>query len=205
MSGFDDFFKRIKDKFDIDFDIFDFDFIFLPESQKQMKKKFKKAFSMNPMKSFKVSYHYETGMDKPEIKIDGDLNPDEIKNFMNNLFDRFNVKEFNIISDENQKVIDANELSLTPQESNNEPPLIEPAGEIITKGDYLEIILDVPGIKVEDIVLNLLKNGKELEFTAENDDHRYYRLIKLPFKSCLDNVKLNVNNGIATIEIFPKE
>jgi len=64
-----DFLERIKKLLKIDKGVFDVDFLFLPESNfdPNLNRQNKK------IEGFKVTYHFESGMEKPEIKIEGDF------------------------------------------------------------------------------------------------------------------------------------
>ena len=67
-DDYNDFIERIKEYLKNAKGIVDFDIFFMDEPNTDGK--------LRPdSKGFKVSYHFEPGMDKPEVKIEGDFNP----------------------------------------------------------------------------------------------------------------------------------
>ena len=194
-----DFIEKFKKFFKIDSDIFDIDFLFMPEAMRDPT--FDPAKS--DMKGFKVSYHFEKGMNEPEIRIEGDIDEDKIKDYLKNINMR-NIPNFKRIKKASKnKEIDFGSLSLEPCNDDQECP-IEPHTEINEYADHVEILLEVPGIEKGHVILTLSQDGKEAKIFAENSMRSFEKKIKLPFKSSLDNHNLEVNNGIATI-IFRKK
>jgi len=193
-----DFVEKFKKYFKIDSDIFDIDFLFMPESVRNP------DFdpSKSDMKGFKVSYHFEKGMDEPEIRIEGDIDEDRIMDYLK----RMNVKNFSnfkrVDKSLNTKELDFGILSLEPCD-NEEDCVIEPYTEINEFEDYVQILLEVPGVEKGHIILSLNQDGKKVKIFAENSIRSFEKEVKLPFKSSMDDHKLEVNNGIATI-IFKK-
>ena len=60
-DDFDEFIERIKRHFKLDSDMFEIDFLFLPESEVKRGR----APNNEKTKGFKISYHFESGMEKP--------------------------------------------------------------------------------------------------------------------------------------------
>ena len=170
-----DFIEKFKKFFKIDSDIFDIDFLFMPESMRDP--------NVDPtnseMKGFKVSYHFEKGMDEPEIKIEGDIDEDKIKEYLKGM-DMRNIPNFKRV----RKVPHSKEID--------------------EYEDRVEILLEVPGIEKGHVILSLSQDGKKAKIYAENSKRSFEKEVKLPFKSSLDDHNLEVNNGIATI-IFKKK
>lgn len=50
-------------------------------------------------------------------------------------------------------------------------------------------------------LLNLKRKGKKLIFTAKNEKRKFIKAIPLPFKSSERECEVEVNNGIAIINI----
>ena len=65
-DDYNEFLERFKKFLNIDSDKFDVDFLFLPEPNFDPNNNLKDE----NVKGFKVTYHFESGMDKPEIRID---------------------------------------------------------------------------------------------------------------------------------------
>jgi len=196
---YDEFIDKIKDNFNIDSDVFDAEFYIFPSSG------LGKKFGLDPEdKGFKITYHYEKGMDKPEIKIHGNFNKDKLEDYLKRM--KFigkgqpNFKKLfqsNIRKDKSQKIVDANELSLQePQGKEEKKEITEPSVELIESGDIIELIIEAPGIKESDIFISLDDQNKILKFSAENDKRRYNTSFQLPCRSSVLNDTLEINNGI---------
>jgi HSP20 family molecular chaperone IbpA len=99
------------------------------------------------------------------------------------------------------KKFDANEISLDPPKVNEKHGYVEPYTEINRDNDSLEIILEVPGTTIDDIVISFINQGTLLEFSAENQNRRYIKKIELPFKSSLESTDFEINNGLAILKI----
>ena len=73
-DDYNEFLERIKKYLNLDQGSFDVDFLFLPEPN------FDPRTNRNndKFKGFKVTYHYESGMDKPEIKVEGNFDKKKV-------------------------------------------------------------------------------------------------------------------------------
>jgi len=107
-DDFDEFIDEIRKYFKIDTDLFDVDFLFIPESEKNLDLKPKD----NRIKGFKISYHFETGMEKPEIRFEGNFDDKRIREYLKNVdFLKYpDLKK--IFETKSIEEIDASELSL---------------------------------------------------------------------------------------------
>ena len=195
-----DFFEMIRKIFKERFDIQDKDIFIFPE----------KDFKINPndprfkdIKKYKISYHFEPGMDKPEIKFDGDFDDEMINNYLKN----FDLRKLPNLGKPIEKRhtpdrgVDAGSLTLEPCSPESEECLLEPYTEINDFDEFTEILIEVPGIEEDDIELSFSNGGKILTFTAERAKRSYHKEIRLPFSSSQDNIHLDVNNGIATLKV----
>ncbi|MHA1292537.1 MAG: Hsp20/alpha crystallin family protein [Promethearchaeota archaeon] len=199
MVDFDDIFNELKDLFDFNSNIVDFDIYFFPDSEENLKLRPKKKMKGDSSRGIKVSYHYETGMDNPEVNIEGDFKEKEIGTFLNQFYNRFsNIK--NIFEDKNSSIIDGNRLSLK-RLRNGKTNIVEPYTEINVLENYAEILMEVPGIQYKDIDISFSKNGKKLIFSALNESKSYIKNINLPFKSSKEKIKIMLNNGIVILRI----
>jgi HSP20 family molecular chaperone IbpA len=191
----DDFLDKIKKYFKVNSDMFDIDFFFLPERNIDPNK----MPDLKNAKGFKVSYRYRTGMDEPEVKIEGNIDDEEIQNYLKNI-DLNNIMKFQKLPHpESKNEIDAGELKLEDIRDSEDLYVLDPYTEINDHDDYTEIVIEVPGIKRENLGINFKENGKELLFSAKGKNREYFKKIPLPFKSNRDNCELNVNNGIVAI------
>jgi HSP20 family molecular chaperone IbpA len=181
--------------------MFDVDFLFLPENRNDS--------SRTPyderVKGFKVSYHFEPGMDKPEIKIEGNLDDKKIRNMLKNV-DLKKIPHLNdIYKSSSGKAIDASKLTLEYPSQNNasrEKLTLEPYTEICDNEGSTEVLIEIPGINKEDVEITFRNGGKSLVFRAQNEVRTYEKTVPLSFKSSERNYDLEVNNGIAIIKIY---
>lgn len=198
IDDYDDIFDEIRKKFNFDSSLFDVEFFIFPESG------FKKDLDDIDQKGYKVSYHFEKGMDKPDIKVEGDIDENKLREYMKN----FNIendprleKFFKKSNGTSKRIYDANELSLEPCDCNDPSYVLEPYTEINDFDDSTEIIIEIPGIDQEDILVNFHDEGRKLIFSAQNEKRNYVKQIQLPFKSSMDHYTIEVNNGIAILKV----
>ncbi len=199
-DNIDDMIDELRKYFNSDSDIFDIDFIFIPVSNLNIEKN---AIS-EKAKGVKISYHFETGMRKPEIKIEGNRDNKKIWEYLMQM-DLSEVPGLKEVYDHRYKTeIDVSKLSLEDYDLKEEElkaSFLEPYTE--NSGDDLsiEIIIEIPGMDKKDVDIILKDEGRIFIITAENGNHRYMKTIPLPFKTSLENYKLEINNGIATIKV----
>ncbi len=197
IDDYDDFFDELRKLIKFDSSLFDVEFFLFPESD------FNKNLNDLDQKGYKVSYHFETGMDKPDVKIEGDIDENKLREY----FKKFNMDELpqmnKIMKSNNtsKMVYDANELSLEPCDRNDPSCEIEPYTEISDFEDSSEIIIEIPGINQDEILVNFHDEGRKLTFSAQNEKRNYVKQIQLPFKSSMDHYTIEVNNGIAILKV----
>jgi HSP20 family molecular chaperone IbpA len=198
------------DDLDMDADVFDAEFIIFPN------KELNKKFGLDPNEQgFKVNFHYEEGMDKPEIRISkrDDVDKDKLKDLLKKMkfvrrshpnFEKILKSRMEQKKQEAKKIIDANEVSLEPQNEPKSKQNIttkEPDLDIQELEDKVRVILEVPGIRENDLFLSLNEEKNILTFNAENDKRSYYKQIHLPTKCKIVNESIAVNNGILSITL----
>ncbi|MFX1376393.1 MAG: hypothetical protein ACFFA0_11305 [Promethearchaeota archaeon] len=202
-DDFDDFFDRLKKYFKLDTDMFDVDFLFIPESNIN----FDKSPNDEKVKSFKISYHFESGMDKPEIKFEGNMDDKNIREYLKNV-DVSKIPKLNkIYKSQSKKEIDANSLSLETfpkQFEEGGKNFVEPYTEICDNEGFSEILIEIPGMGEDNVNFAFEDKGKKIIFMAENEKHKYRKVIPLLFSSSEKECKLEVNNGIAILKILKK-
>lgn len=199
-ADYKEIFKDLKKYFKINSNLFDIDFFVFPDN-------FNNKNDNDSLKGFKVSYHFDSGKDKPEVKIEGNFDEEKIKDYIKNINLRVppNFKRLPQPKSRSNKEIDAAKLYLAPCTADEELCAVDPFTEINDLDDFIEVLLEVPGIEKGDVKLNLSENGKEITFYAENGKRKYLKQIRLPFQSLVDNVNLEVNNGIAVLKAKKKE
>jgi HSP20 family molecular chaperone IbpA len=199
-NSFDDFIDKIKKHFKLDSDKFEIDFLFLPESEIKRGR----TPDNEKIRGFKISYHFESGMEKPEIKIEGNIDSKKVWDYLKDTdLSKFpNVRE--IYNSKSTKEIDANTLSLEfyeERKEDNELEVIEPYAEVCINEDFTEILVEIPGINQEDVEISFRDEGRKLVFRAVNKSRKYITTVDLPFQSSLENSELEVSNGIAIIKL----
>ena len=202
-NDFKDFLKKFKDYFNIDTDMFDAEFFLFSDKDSDKKPE----INSNNDNSFRISYHFENGMDKPDIKINGNIDDIDINEYLNNIdFSKiFNLNKKNNKQDLSLEIIDTEKLSVFPEEQKEELNFEEPHIEIYNSNDTIEILVDAPGIEKDDILITNHSDKKTIIFDAETKDKRYYKKIKLPSKiSSILNDTVEVNNGIITFKCKKK-
>lgn len=195
----DDLFDEIRKHFNFDSDIFDLDFFFFPESNLNNE--------LNPeskKKAFKASYHYESGMDKPDIKIEGDFDEKKLFDYLKKHNIEPDSRFNNLFRPQSNNALDAGELSLEPINNKKDSSVIEPYTEINDLDDDTEVILEVPGIEKDDIILGINNKDKKITVSAEGPKRKYFKHIDLPSNCLMDDYTLEVQNGIAILK-FKKE
>lgn len=196
---YEDILEKFKEYFKIDPNLSDVDFLFIPEPIKN-----NILDKDSNMKGFKVSYHFESGMDKPEIKFEGNIDEKKIHEYLKKIKMQQNPR-FKLIRKDKikPKEMDASVLSLAPCEDEENCPH-EPYSEIHDLENGVEIILEVPGVEKGHIILSLSNDGQKLKINAKNSIRNFEKEIKLPFKSSLEGHIMEINNGIASIIIKKK-
>ncbi|MBY9007437.1 MAG: hypothetical protein KGD63_11835 [Candidatus Lokiarchaeota archaeon] len=201
-DDFDDFLKNFKDYLNIDTEIFDVEFFLFSDRELNRKSK----FNSKNNNGFKISYHFENGMDEPDIQIHGNIDDINLKYLKNIEFSK--IKDFyNVDNNQNisYDIVDGDELSLNPDTKNSELVFQEPYIEIHDLDNFIEIILDVPGIQEDDILISNYHDKKTILFSAESRERRYHKKIRLPSKiSSVLNDSMEVNNGIVTFKCKKK-
>ncbi len=189
---------EIKKFFKINSDLFDIDFFVFPETVEDLDKVKKNV------KGFKVSYHFENGMDKPDVKVEGDIDSKKLKEYLSKLNIKSHPELKRLTSAAPNKKLDAKELSLEPEIDEEELPIIEPYSETNECEDYIEVMLEVPGVTLGDVLVAFDDNEKRLNFTAASAKKKFTKSIALPFKASIDDTTMDVNNGIVVLTVKRK-
>jgi len=199
-DDYNDFLERIKEYLNLDQGAFDVDFLFLPEPN------FGPMTNRNDdkFKGFKVTYHFESGMDKPEIKVEGNFDEKKLQNYFKkiNLSKNSQLKRLNPSRD--RQAIDVSTLSLHPNYERGDILTKDPYFENFFNKDSAEIIIEAPGIEKGHILLSLTEDGRTLRISIEINFINIEREILLPFESTMDDHVLEFNNGIITIIMHKK-
>jgi HSP20 family protein len=79
----------------------------------------------------------------------------------------------------------------------------EPLSDITTTDNEVKLILEMPGIKKEDIKINAYESKVEIK-TADNSQRKYHKIIDLPKQADLETAKSTYNNGILEVTFDKK-
>ncbi len=189
---------EIKKFFKINSDLFDIDFFVFPENVEDLDKTNKN------IKGFKVSYHFENGMDKPDVKVEGDIDSKKLKDYLGRLNVKAPAEIKRLTKSVPNKRIDAKDLALEPEIDEEELPIVEPYSETNECEDYMEVMLEVPGVNLGDVLIAFDESEKKLSFTAANNKRKFTKNIALPFKASIDDAVIDVNNGIVVLKVKRK-
>ncbi len=192
---YDDFIEKIKKMLNIDSDQFDIDLFFMPESDMEL------PLNKNNdnLKGFKVSYHFNEGMDKPEIRFEGNIDKKKLREYLKNIDFSKHPQFKNLAKKKQSNVIDAKELYLEPHTDKDEDYIIEPFSEMNINDDFVEIIIELPGIEKGHILISSLESSNKIKLTAENESRKFSKIFNLPYKVKIGDYNMDINNGITTI------
>ena len=80
----------------------------------------------------------------------------------------------------------------------------EPLSDITTTDNEVKVILEMPGIKKEDIKINAYDEKVEIK-TAENAQRKYHKILDLPKQADLETARSTYNNGILEVTFDKKK
>ena len=190
-----DFLERIKKIFKINEGVFDVDFLFLPESNFNPNLNFQNK----KVEGFKVTYHFESGMEKPEIKIEGDFDEKKLQEYFKKL-NLSSYPQFKTLRKSGKKQeMNVGTLSLKPDFEREELLEKEPYYELNVHDDYAEIVIELPGIEKGHIILSLSEDGRKLKILTKSNFHNFEKEVQLPFESTIKEHVVEINNGIVSI------
>lgn len=139
-------------------------------------------------KSYRMSYRYETGMDEPEIYVEGDASEDDVERFVNGIQSRFG-KQLADVSDRKIKMLSEGD--------QKDKVFRRPVTKLEYGEDSVIATIQMPGIGKENI--SIATDGEYVTITGENGDLRYKKKLALKFNA--GDVDIAASNGIATLTI----
>jgi HSP20 family protein len=80
----------------------------------------------------------------------------------------------------------------------------EPLSDITTTDNEVKVILEMPGIKKEDIKINAYDEKVEIK-TADNAQRKYNKMLDLPKQADLKTARSTYNNGILEVTFDKKK
>lgn len=156
--------------------------------------------SMNNPNDFSMSYTFNSGMDKPEFKINGkEVNPELLKKLEKYIMD---LSSFEIPTQSFLNNSQAFHKNMTLQnkisdisgeiDENIEKEIFY---DIFDEGEKLKIIIELPGVSKYDI--SITADSNEIEIKTPH----HHKLIQLPVPVNNDIAKARYTNGILNIEL----
>jgi len=79
----------------------------------------------------------------------------------------------------------------------------EPLVDVNTTDNEVKVVLEMPGVKKEDIKINAFDGS--VEVIANNPQRKYLKTVELPQDADIETVKSTYNNGILEITFNKKE
>ncbi|MDP8906783.1 MAG: Hsp20/alpha crystallin family protein [Thermoproteota archaeon] len=79
----------------------------------------------------------------------------------------------------------------------------EPLVDVNTNDKEVKLVLELPGVKKEDIKISAY--GEAVEVTANNTQRKYHKTIELPKEANTDTAKSTYHNGILEITFSKRE
>src|SRR6476469_8542088 len=74
----------------------------------------------------------------------------------------------------------------------------EPLSDITTTDNEVKVILEMPGIKKEDIKINAYDEKVEIK-TSDNAQRKYHKILDLPKSADIETARSTYNNGILEV------
>ncbi len=79
----------------------------------------------------------------------------------------------------------------------------EPLADVNTTDKEIKVVLEIPGVKKEDIMLSA--NDQAIEVTANNPQRKYHKTIDLPKEANIETARSTYHNGILEITFSKRE
>ena len=79
----------------------------------------------------------------------------------------------------------------------------EPLADVNTTDREIKVIVEMPGVKKEDIKINATEG--RVEITTTGAQRKYHKTVEIPTEADIDSARSNYNNGILEIVFNKKE
>jgi HSP20 family protein len=80
----------------------------------------------------------------------------------------------------------------------------EPLSDITSTDNEVKVILEMPGIKKEDIKINAYDEKVEIK-TSDNAQRKYHKILDLPKQADIETARSTYNNGILEVTFDKKK
>ncbi len=137
-------------------------------------------------KSYSLSYIYETGMEEPEILIEGDVDKDTINRFVSGINSKYGT-ELEGSSIQNPKLLISDKRKLRKKKEKEQ------------KQNDRVYRFEMPGIGLKDIKTKM--DGDLLTVIGKNKKTEYKKQIRLPFETKQKPI-IEADNGLITLKVI---
>lgn len=146
--------------------------------------------SSDKNKNYSLSYKYETGMEEPQITIEGDVDDDTINKFVKSIENKFDGPIKPLIGKKTKYIG-------TSKKKEDKETKKDTKSEIKEKSYTLEM----PGIAKENITTKI--NGKILTVEGKKDKLHYTKRFILPFEPA-EKIEISADNGLISLNVNRK-
>jgi HSP20 family protein len=80
----------------------------------------------------------------------------------------------------------------------------EPLSDVTTTDKEVKVVLEMPGIKKEDIKINAYEQKVEIK-TADSSARKYHKVLNLPKSADIETARSTYNNGILEVTFDKKK
>jgi HSP20 family protein len=80
----------------------------------------------------------------------------------------------------------------------------EPLSDVTSTDKEVKVVLEMPGIKKEDIKINAYEQKVEIK-TADNSQRKYHKILDLPKSADIETARSTYNNGILEVTFDKKK
>ncbi|MHA1111730.1 MAG: hypothetical protein ACTSRE_11555 [Promethearchaeota archaeon] len=147
-----------------------------------------------------ITYRFGTGMDKPEIRLNGKkVNDEDLQNFMEKMGPnmRLTPTRVSLGSTEGIQELDIKDVSIPDNPDPSAVDYNDTYFEIGHDGEARIVTIELPGVEKDHILLT--QNGSTLSIIGENEYTSYKAEFQLDFQH--RNIDIDGINGIYQIRI----
>ncbi|WP_400259956.1 archaeal heat shock protein Hsp20 [Candidatus Methanomassiliicoccus intestinalis] len=132
---------------------------------------------------------------------------EDMRKRMNSMFSRYTMEDF--ADESTQPLIYGFSMRVGPdgkaqiQEFGNanhhqiENGEREPLTDIVDEGNKVKVIIELPGVELEDIKLNA--ENSVLDISVDREDRKFSKKLQLPSSVSPDSAKATYKNGVLTV------
>ncbi len=152
-----------------------------------------------------ITYRFGTGMDKPEVRLNGEKVDDEtMSKFLGNLGPNIKITPHRISlgSDNGITELDVKNLSLVENPDISSVQYENTYYELDKDGDSQILTIELPGVEEDGIIITQSKNL--VTVIGESDFAKYMAKFEIDFTIDKTKTEIEGNNGIYQIRLSKK-